>query len=45
MKRIIRHAQVNDADGSNLMCADKMCEALAAVLLYPSTHERMLGKE
>lgn len=43
MKRIIRHSQLSDAEGHNALCTEKMCLALSAVLLYPTTHERMTG--
>lgn len=43
MKRIIRHSQLTDPEGANALCTEKMCLALSAVLLYPTTHERMTG--
>lgn len=44
MKRIMRHAPVRDPDGLNVQCAEKACLALSAVLLYPTTHEKMAGE-
>jgi hypothetical protein len=44
MKRIIRHSQLSDPEGNHVLCTEKMCLALSAVLLYPTTHERMTGK-
>jgi hypothetical protein len=43
MKRIIRHSQLSDPEGNHVLCTEKMCLALSAVLLYPTTHERMTG--
>lgn len=43
MKRIMRHAPVSDPQGLNAECAEKTCLALSAVLLYPTTHEKMTG--
>ena len=42
VKRIIRHWQANDE--ATVQCIEKLGWALACMLLYSSTHERMHGK-
>ena len=41
VKRIIRHQ--NDKDGESIKCIERLCIALASMLLYKSNHEKLIG--
>jgi len=42
VRRIKKHAMASSGSEEDLLCTEKLCLALSSILLYSSSHERML---